>query len=288
MSGVHVMLAEHIDSTLRLHSETMPNHNCLFLPQAWSRLTIFNMGWPLVQLIHPGTQQAAARRLFYRVWHKDFNHVRVPKWYPFSRCSVCSSLKEMKTKAARDKEIKAKCDSVLSAHNAINALHKFKYQKHIRKAVLHPRKYLSIIFDGMDQNKVCFPYSWSMSKTVDAKYQCKCQLEGFITHGVDARAYLQPGVFKHDSNMSIHLLMTTLLALPAPLPDVLYLQLDNCWRENKNQIVFSFLALLVQLNVFRKIKVSFHLVGEFHIRHPSICIIEVRTSVIHLSMYVLR
>ena len=108
MSGVHLMLAEHIDSTLRLHSETMPNHNCLFLPQAWSRLTIFNMGWPLVQLIHPDTQVAAARRLFYWVWHKDFNHVRVPKWYPFSRCSVCSSLKEMKTKGSRPRPLAIK------------------------------------------------------------------------------------------------------------------------------------------------------------------------------------
>jgi hypothetical protein len=29
------------------------------------------------------------------------------------------------------------------------------------------------------------------------------------------------------------------------LPDHLYLQMDNCWRENKKQYVITFLAVLV-------------------------------------------
>ncbi|KXJ07650.1 hypothetical protein AC249_AIPGENE27725 [Exaiptasia diaphana] len=36
------------------------------------------------------------------------------------------------------------------------------------------------------------------------------------------------------------------------LPPVLYLQMDNCGRENKNTAVLSFLGLLVQMEVFRK------------------------------------
>ncbi len=38
------------------------------------------------------------------------------------------------------------------------------------------------------------------------------------------------------------------------LPPVLNLQLDNCWRENKNKYVFALLSLLVELSVFHKVQ----------------------------------
>ena len=40
--------------------------------------------------------------------------------------------------------------------------------------------------------------------------------------------------------------------------------MDNCWRENKNQHIITFLAILVKLNIFRKIKLNFDLVGHTH------------------------
>lgn len=36
------------------------------------------------------------------------------------------------------------------------------------------------------------------------------------------------------------------------LPEVLYLQLDNCFREKKNKYLFGYCALLVELNIFRE------------------------------------
>ena len=38
--------------------------------------------------------------------------------------------------------------------------------------------------------------------------------------------------------------------------------LDNCWRENKNRFLFSFLSALVQLKVFEEISVNFLIVGH--------------------------
>ena len=70
--------------------------------------------------------------------------------------------------------------------------------------------------------------------------------------------------WKHDTNLTIHILVLTLIrvAEKGPLPRVLYLQMDNCWRENKNQCMFTFLALLVKLGIFKKVKVNFDLVGH--------------------------
>ena len=48
------------------------------------------------------------------------------------------------------------------------------------------------------------------------------------------------------------------------LPPVLYVQLDNTARENKNSTVFGYLSTLVDKGIFKKIKVNFLLVGHTH------------------------
>lgn len=37
--------------------------------------------------------------------------------------------------------------------------------------------------------------------------------------------------------------------------------MDNCWRENKNWIMFSYLSWLVETGVFQKVQVGFMIVG---------------------------
>ena len=39
----------------------------------------------------------------------------------------------------------------------------------------------------------------------------------------------------HGSNITINALLIVLFELKDNLSDVLYLQMDNCWRENKNR-----------------------------------------------------
>ncbi|KAK3087076.1 hypothetical protein FSP39_001333 [Pinctada imbricata] len=48
------------------------------------------------------------------------------------------------------------------------------------------------------------------------------------------------------------------------LPEILYVQADNCARENKNKFVLPFCELLVQLSVFREVHLSFLQVGYTH------------------------
>ncbi len=61
-------------------------------------------------------------------------------------------------------------------------------------------------------------------------------------------------------------LCTRLGAYPpgSPHPDTLYVQADNCYAENKNTYVFSFLSLLTALDIFKDIYFSFLIVGHTH------------------------
>ena len=47
-------------------------------------------------------------------------------------------------------------------------------------------------------------------------------------------------------------------------PDVLYIQMDNCAKDNKNKTLFAYVAYLVLHRVFRKVKLSFLMVGHTH------------------------
>jgi hypothetical protein len=70
-----------------------------------------------------------------------------------------------------------------------------------------------------------------------------------------------------DGNLLPTILLDYLARVKAErgfLPPVLYLQLDNTARENKNKFVMTFLSLLVERGVFEKIKVNFLLVGHTH------------------------
>ena len=47
-------------------------------------------------------------------------------------------------------------------------------------------------------------------------------------------------------------------------PQELYIQADNCWRENKNRWVMAFCSWLVMMGIFRRVTLSFLIQGHTH------------------------
>ena len=80
-------------------------------------------------------------------------------------------------------------------------------------------------------------------------YLCRTHLTEVINHGYGVSCYIDLLTWSHDSNLVINVLVDTILKRER-LPPVLYLQLDNIARENKNQFV---MALLFYLGVFKEV-----------------------------------
>ena len=61
--------------------------------------------------------------------------------------------------------------------------------------------------------------------------------------------------YPHDSNLTLTVIINVLtdFARSNPLPEVLYLQMDNTSRENKNRFVLTFCAALMELQIFKKV-----------------------------------
>ena len=135
-----------------------------------------------------------------------------------------------------------------------------KYHSHREKARSSPEKYLTMIVDGMDQSKTNLPNTKLVSKSTSSLWRLRTHITGVILHtkapgGKLVYSYVDLVQYPHDSNLTITVIINSLVHFieSNPLPKVLYLQMDNTCRENKNKYVLTFCAILVQLGIFEKV-----------------------------------
>ena len=78
---------------------------------------------------------------------------------------------------------------------------------------------------------------------------------GLAEHGKKIYGGFDMFEWPHDPNLTVNmfLAMFDLWVVNHNLPPVWYVQLDNCVRENKNNVVFGFFALLIEHGVFNKV-----------------------------------
>jgi hypothetical protein len=136
-----------------------------------------------------------------------------------------------------------------------------KYHSHREKARSNPNKFLTLIVDGMDQAKTNLPFTKLIAKSTSSLWRLRTHVSGVLVHtkapfGKLAYSFVDLLQWPHDSNMTISLITHTLSKYTSDghnLPDVLYIQMDNTSRENKNKYVIGFCAILVQLKIFKKV-----------------------------------
>jgi hypothetical protein len=132
---------------------------------------------------------------------------------------------------------------------------------HRYKAKRDPSRYLTVILDGMDQSKTDVPNLRRICKSTANLQRLRTHLVGVIAHsglypmGKALFGYFDLFQWPHDSNLTMNIILFILgtLNTEVGIPPVLNLQLDNCWRENKNKHVFTLLSLLVEWSVFDKV-----------------------------------
>ena len=112
---------------------------------------------------------------------------------------------------------------------------------------------MSVILDGMDQQTTSIPRLYRSTKATSAAWKLQSHVTGTLVHGRGNHLYVDLKEYPHDSNLTANILLSILHRYADTLPDVLYLQMDNCGRENKNQCILGLCALLVELDVFKKV-----------------------------------
>ena len=110
----------------------------------------------------------------------------------------------------------------------------------------------------MDQSKTNIPTLLQEAKSTQNLLRLRTHLTGALVHtqspyGKHIYAFYDIMQWPHDSNMTIQILSHLLYDNQHKLPAILYLQLDNCARENKNRYFLAFCALLVLKDTFKKV-----------------------------------
>ena len=106
----------------------------------------------------------------------------------------------------------------------------------------------------MDKAKFLIPNLLNIAKAYSSAWRLTTHLTGVLNHGREVFAFIDIFQWPHGSNLTINVLLRTLVRLQC-IPNVLYLQTDNCYRENKNLFVFIFLAILILKGVFSKVHI---------------------------------
>ena len=80
--------------------------------------------------------------------------------------------------------------------------------------------------------------------------------------GKSAYCFIDLYQFPHDANPTANILLQVLKS-HTPLPPTLYLQFDNCFRENKNRFIFGVCALLIELKVVKKVSYIIRILTKY-------------------------
>lgn len=158
---------------------------------------------------------------------------------------------------------------MLSKHRDQQSLEREKLAKHRKKCFSNPEKYMGIVIDGMDQKKTRLPHWPRPPKSIDESCLIQLHVVGCLVFNgeLHSRVFLNYPNLHNDGNLTITILQRVIVEWekrPGGLPPVLYLQLDNTSRENKNNLLMTYLHMLLEKKVFKKIKLGFLLVGHTH------------------------
>ncbi|CAG2249918.1 unnamed protein product [Mytilus edulis] len=90
-----------------------------------------------------------------------------------------------------------------------------------------------------------------------------------MNHGLNRfTTYIDINEYSHDSNLIMNTVLKELhessVLMGSFLPEILYMQADNCFRENKNRFMLAFCELLVRKNIFKEVHLSFLPVDHTH------------------------
>lgn len=201
------------------------------------------------------------------MWKQGAQNIKVRKVHRFTKCSDCEFYRTELAKAGLDLDKGNTLKKAKSVHIEYVMQERLEYAAKRDKAKRNPEKYCSIIIDGADQSAYGLSHLIFNTKSMRGE-KLKVRLIGIKEHLPIPNVffYLMTEEFETGSNHIVEALhrFLTQKAKNDHLPLVLFVQADNCSRENKNKYFMSYLEMLVAMGVVVEVFVSFLPIGHTH------------------------
>lgn len=222
--------------------------------------------------------QYFAKTKFYDLWNAHCADITVARWKgDFAMCNVCKEFAQMFYNPQLPERERVFGKQKHAQHIATVMECKKGYYHRQHKAINSPNTYMSMIIDGCDSTTTLLPNIRIQAKAEKQHPEAflKHKLMGVRVHALHKRDYLYMlPPFAAETvgcNLTLDALQRTLTKEAEyrqqqrlRWPSILYLQLDNTSKDNKNQTVFAYLSWLVKEGIFREIYVNFLPVGHTH------------------------
>ncbi len=205
---------------------------------------------------------------FMRCWRTNprLKNIVLRKYLRFSLCDDCIDFRERRRYATTDEERRL-IKTQESTHYLF--VHEERSTYYIRRnsAIFMKQDYLSLIIDGADQSAYALPHFIEIDKTSANQIKVPVYLMGVLVHGFRTFGFTYLKNIKHGTNIVIecfHQVLVNYKATRGNIPPVIYLQLDNTWKQNKNKYMIGYCACLVAWGVCRQVIISYLPVGHTH------------------------
>lgn len=173
----------------------------------------------------------------------------------------------MKSNNLRNEKVLESLREQHKAHIQMMTEERRGYSSRQESAIQNPAKYCSIIVDGADQKSFGLPHFVFNTKS-DKGHKIKVKCIGVLEHKKEKNLTLFTITeeFESGANHVIEAIHRVLNRKKnsGKLPPVLFIQADNCTRQNKNRFFFAYFEFLVAKGVFTEVQISFLPIGHTH------------------------
>jgi hypothetical protein len=247
--------------------------------------TQIRLPYPNKQIVHFLFEEFASKNLMFvdkgkktvlsyedttQLWknHPDLRHIKMMRFKgSFSVCKTCLAY-ELAIKGQLSISERENLDRNFFGHITETKKERSQYAKDQIKCAEDQDK-MVIILDAIDKYKTTFPFFINAPKSaLEGATLTVTKMTAAMAHGFGAGVYCfwATDQLCHDTNYNVEVLRRTLLKieeLHGDLPRKLYLQLDNA-SDNRSAQFLAFIAFMVEMGSFDKVKVSYLIVGHTH------------------------
>ena len=156
-------------------------------------------------------------------------------------CDDCIDFRERRRFATSDEE-RQEIKKLERVHHHFVHEERCTYYLRRNSAIFMPADYMSIIADGADQSAYGLPHFIEIDKFSSNHRKIPVYLMGVLVHGYKAFGFTYLKNVKHGTNIVIeclHQVFVDYKQTRGYIPPVIFLQLDNTWKQNKNKYMLG-------------------------------------------------
>lgn len=265
--------ADSICSFLENYSKSvgdrMPHENSIHLPNT-EKESVYATYLKYYRQHHESIleEEPPTHSYFLRIWKRNMSSIKARKTHSFTKCSVCERYRLQVLECGNDEKMKKVIKDALQVHVQVMRQERQAYYARRDKAVQDPARYCSFIIDGADQTAYGLPHFVFTTKS-EKGHKLKVKCVGVLEHSNPRKRFFFTMTEEHSTGANhvieaLHRTINHKYQEEGRLPPTMFIQVDNCTRENKNKYFLSYLESLVARGVFQSVQVSFLPVGHTH------------------------